>query len=160
MEKIVKKIDSVLMNFLVILMIIMVIDVSLQVITRYILKNPPSFTEELATFLMIWIGLLGGAYALRQKAHLGIDILTMKLKPEMRLKWEIFIYSMVILFSVLVMLWGGIKLVYINLKVGQVSAALQVPMGIIYLAIPITGILLCLYSVFFMTQALALLKKE
>ncbi|NIX00358.1 MAG: TRAP transporter small permease subunit, partial [Phycisphaerae bacterium] len=52
---------------------VLVIDVTWQVITRFVLKNPSSWTEELATYLLIWVGLLGAAVALHRGAHLGID---------------------------------------------------------------------------------------
>ena len=62
---------------------------------RFILKDPSSFTEELAGFLLIWIGLLGASYALYTRAHLGIDILTAKLKGTNRRNSEITIYIIV-----------------------------------------------------------------
>ena len=160
MKRVVDQVDRILSNFLVILMVAMVLDVTWQVFTRFVTRRPSSFTEELATFLMIWIGLLGAAYALRQKAHLGIDILTMKLPPAARLKWEFFIYSMVILFSLLVMIWGGLRLLYITFYLRQVSAALQIPMGIVYTVVPITGLLFIFYSIYFMTEAGQRLKQK
>jgi len=153
MKKAVKWVDLILSWILVILMILMVLDVSWQVFTRFILNDPSSFTEELATFLMIWIGLLGGAYALRQKAHLGIDILTLRLSPEKQYFWQFFIYTIVILFSVLAMIWGGIRLVNITLYLNQISAALRVKMGYVYTVLPATGVLLIFYSVNFMIEA-------
>lgn len=158
MKRMIETIDKILSNFLVVLMVGMVLDVFWQVFTRFVTRHPSSFTEELATFFMIWIGLLGGAYALRQKAHLGIDILTQKMSPDKKLKWEFFIYSNVILFSLLVMIWGGIRLVYVTFYLKQVSAALKVPMGGIYLVVPITGILFIFYSIYFMTEAYKKLK--
>lgn len=160
MKNIVKWIDSFLSWFLVVLMLAMVLDVSWQVFTRFVLNNPSSFTEELATFLLIWIGLLGAAYALRQKAHLGIDVITVKLPPRKRFLWEFFIYGNVILFSVLVLILGGIRLVSITLYLNQISAALRVKMGYIYTVLPITGMLLIFYAIFFMTEAYRGLKKR
>ncbi len=152
MKKMVDLVDKGLSGFLVILMIIMVLDVSWQVFTRYVLQQPSSFTEELATFLMIWIGLLGGAYALRQKAHLGIDILVQKLSGKKRLYWDWLIYGSVILFSCLVLIWGGIRLVFVTFYLNQTSAALRIPMGAIYLVLPLTGVLLIFYSVYLLFE--------
>ena len=61
---------------------ILVIDVTWQVITRFILKDPSSWSEELATYLMIWVGLLGAAVALNRGAHLGIDYFVGKLSEK------------------------------------------------------------------------------
>jgi len=160
MTRLVKWVDAALSWLLITLTVVMVLDVSWQVFTRFILKDPSSFTEELATFLLIWIGLLGSAYALRQKAHLGIDILTIKMKPETRYIWEFLIYSVVIIFSVLVLIWGGIRLVNITLYLNQISAALRVKMGYVYSVVPITGFLMIFYSMFFIADAYKHLKKN
>jgi TRAP-type C4-dicarboxylate transport system permease small subunit len=153
MKKLVKCVDFGLSWFLVVLMVVMVLDVSWQVFTRFILRDPSSFTEELATFLLIWLGLLGGAYALRLKAHLGIDIFTIKMSPEKRYIWEFVIFTVVILFSLLALIWGGLRLVNITLYLNQISAALRIKMGYVYTVLPFTGILLIFYSIHFIAEA-------
>ena len=55
-------IDLILARTLVFLMALMVINVLWQVASRFILGSPSSFTDELARYLMIWIGILGAAY--------------------------------------------------------------------------------------------------
>ena len=154
MTKIVNIVDQLLISFLMILMVAMVLDVSWGVITRYVAPKPSPFTEELAAYLMMWTGLLGGAYALRQKAHLGIDILTSKLSLKNQYRWDIFIYSMIIVFSLLVLLWGGLRLVSIQLYLNQVAAAMQIKVGDVYLVLPLTGLLLTFYSIYFIVEAL------
>lgn len=160
MSKLVKWIDFFLSWFLVTLTVIMVFDVTWQVFTRFIMRDPSSFTEELATFLLIWIGLLGSAYALRQKAHLGIDILTFKMSPKFQFIWEFVIYAIVALFAALVLVWGGIRLVKITLYLNQISAALRIKMGYVYAVVPITGFLFIFYSINFMLEAFQNLKKH
>lgn len=160
MRILIKWVDAVLSWTLVVLLVIMVLDVSWQVFTRFILNNPSSFTEELATFLLIWIGLLGGAYALRVKAHLGIDILTIRLSPGKKYIWEFVIYGIVMLFSTLVLLWGGIRLVNITFFLNQISAALRIKMGYVYSVLPVTGLLLILYSLYFISEALRELQQH
>ena len=76
--------ERVLAWVLVVLMSVMVIDVSWQVASRFVFRAPSSFTEELAGFLLIWIGLLGAAYGFRTRAHLGIDLLVTKLQGPPR----------------------------------------------------------------------------
>ena len=57
------------------LMAVLVLDVSWQVITRYLLGSPSAWTDELATILMIWVAALGASLGFIQKAHLGIDVI-------------------------------------------------------------------------------------
>lgn len=160
MSKIIKITDFILSWFLISLTVIIVLDVSWQVFSRFVIRDPSTFTEELASFLLIWIGLLGSAYALRQKAHLGIDVLTIKMSPKLRFIWEFVIYTFVIVFAALVLIWGGIRLVNITLYLNQISAALRVKMGYVYTVVPITGFLLVLYSIYFMIEAYIHLKKH
>ena len=153
MEKTTQIITKSLEKVLIILMAVIVIDVSWQIFTRFIIKDPSSFSEELAGFLLIWIGLLGGSYALYTKAHLGIDILTAKLEGTKRVISEIIIYITVLLFSFFVLLLGGMRLVILTFTLNQISPALGIAMGYIYLVLPLTGLLMIYYSVVFIIRA-------
>ncbi|MCK4698921.1 MAG: TRAP transporter small permease subunit, partial [Bacteroidales bacterium] len=79
-----KKIDKILYVFLAIVMAILVLDVLWQVASRYLFNSPSSFTDELAGFLLIWVGLLGAAYGTGTKIHLAIDLLPSKLNFRRR----------------------------------------------------------------------------
>ncbi len=138
--------DKALAYFLMTLMALMVVDVSWQVFTRYVLNSPSPFTEELARFLLIWIGLLGAAYAFRKKAHLGLDLMVQKMRPRARLKAEVLTNLLCFAFAANVMVYGGARLVLLMLELGQTSAALRVPMGYVYLVLPLSGTLIGVYA--------------
>jgi TRAP-type C4-dicarboxylate transport system permease small subunit len=74
-----KKVDTLLGTLVTVFMGILVLNVLWQVISRFILGHPSSFTDELAGYLLIWVGLLGAAYATGQKQHLAIDLISKKL---------------------------------------------------------------------------------
>ncbi|MCB0836985.1 MAG: TRAP transporter small permease [Bacteroidetes bacterium] len=126
---------------------IMVINVLWQVFSRYILKSPSSWTDELARFLLIWLGLLGAAYATGKKMHLAIDLLPMSLEGKKADRLNVVIQIIVLLFALFAMVLGGMRLVYITLILEQTSAAMSVPLWIVYLVIPISGILIVYYSI-------------
>ena len=153
MEKITNLISRILSIMLIVLMSVMVLDVSWQVFTRFILQDPSSFTEELAGFLLIWIGLLGSSYALYTKSHLGIDILTSKLSGFRKQLTQIMIHAIVILFALFVLVIGGIRLVNITFTLKQISPAMSIPMGYVYLVLPLTGILMIYYSLVFIGES-------
>ena len=154
----IKKILDLALEFLVaFVMGVLVLAVSWQVFTRFVLKNPSSWTEELAVFLMIWVGLLGASVALNRSAHLGIDYFTGLLSPQKRFYTELTAYTSVCLFSLFVLIIGGLRLVMITLTKEQVSPALGIKMGYVYLALPISGFFLVLYSFEFMYE---LIKKH
>ena len=134
-------------NFLVFLMVLMVLAVLWQVFSRYVLNSPSSFTDELARFLFIWIGILGAAYASGQQTHLSIDILPQKLDAQNKLRLRVGINIFIILFSLTVLVIGGGNLVYVNYDLGQYSAALDLPLSFVYSVVPASGILVMVYKV-------------
>ncbi len=138
--------DRLLGSAICVLMAAMVINVLWQVFTRFVLKNPSSFTEEAARYMMIWVGLLGSAYATGQKSHLALDLLTSKFQGARKRNSELFIHSVVLLFALAVLVGGGGRLVWIQLSLGQHSAALQIKLGYVYLAVPLAGAFIVIYS--------------
>ncbi len=154
------------LEWLVILsMGILVIDVLWQVFTRYVSSyvsfiKPSDWTEELAIFLLIWVALLGAAVALNRGAHLGIDYFVGKLKERTRLYTEVLVFVSIALFSLTVMVWGGLELVRTILHLEQKSPALGWQMGYVYLAVPISGVFMTLYSLLAMWERLKALDEK
>jgi TRAP-type C4-dicarboxylate transport system permease small subunit len=154
-----KVLDRSLEVLVMVVVAVLVVDVLWQVFTRFILKNPSTWTEELAVFMLIWVSLLGAAVALNRGAHLGIDYFVGKLSPKKRLYTEVFVFLCISVFSLTVMVFGGIDLVISTLKLEQLSPALGVKVGYVYLAVPISGFFLVLYSVIGLVERLAQLFK-
>lgn len=152
-------IDKILSWTVIVLMAIITINVLWQVFSRFVLQNPSSFTEELARYMLIWIGILGAAYVAGQKLHLAIDLLSTKLTGKSKSVLEIFIQLCIFVFSFFVMVIGGIRLVYITLQLNQISAALQLPLGYVYLVLPISGILMMFYSICFIVDEVKKIKQ-
>lgn len=155
MERVRKKVDKILEYMLIFLMGASVINVLWQVITRFILQNPSSFTEEIARFLLIWIGLLGAAYGIGKKIHLAIDLLRQKVSDSWQIKLDIIINSLIFIFALAVMVVGGIYLVNLTFQLQQISAALQIKLGFVYLVVPLSGCLIGFYSI---TNVIGLIK--
>lgn len=142
-----EKLTKYLGSFLAILMTIMTIDVLWGVFTRYAMGNQASWSEELARFLLIWIGILGAAYASGQNMHLAIDLLSPKLEDKSKLRLAIAIRMLIILFAFFVLVVGGFRLIYVTQVLGQMSPALQVPMTIVYAVLPISGLIIVYYKI-------------
>jgi len=141
-----ERIDKVVGGFLVFLMGLMTVDVLWGVFTRYAMSNQASWSEELARFLLIWIGILGAAYASGQRMHLSIDLLKPKLKPAGQKRLSIIIHLLVLIFAISILLIGGMRLIYVTQTLGQTSAALRFPMAAVYAVVPIAGVLICYYK--------------
>ena len=142
-----KQVDHILGVFLAAIMAIMTINVLWQVFTRFVMGTPSSFTDELARYLMIWVGVLGAAYISGKRMHVAIDLFPSKLKPENQKKLKIVVNWIIIVFCFSALVIGGIRLVYITFTLGQYSPALQIPLGIVYLVIPLSGILIIYYKI-------------
>lgn len=142
-----KTLDRSLETLVVLVMGVLVLDVSWQVFTRFILKDPSVWTDELATFLLIWVSLLGAAVALKRGAHLGMDYFVERMTPNRRLYVAVFVYLCTGLFSLSVMTVGGATLVVRKLQLQETSPALGLDLGYVYLALPISGFFLTIYSI-------------
>jgi TRAP-type C4-dicarboxylate transport system permease small subunit len=139
--------DNVLTRLLVFLMSAMVLNVVWQVFTRFVLQDASSWTEELARFLLIWLGLLGAAWAVGQRMHLAIDLLPAALSGTKARRLNRLLQAFVLIFALLAMVIGGGRLVYLTLTLEQTSAALALPLGYVYLALPLSGLLIVAYGV-------------
>ena len=140
-------INRALEKVLIGLMGVLVLDVLWQVVSRYLLSSPSSFTDELAGFLLIWVGVLGAAYVTGKNQHLAIDLLKQKVSPNNRRRIDIAINTLVALFALMVMVVGGIWLVITRFQLDVNSAALRMPLGFVYLVMPISGLLIIFYSI-------------
>lgn len=158
--KVKKVLDRTLEILVMVVVAVLVIDVLWQVFTRFVLRDPSSWTEELAIFLLIWVALLGAAVALNRGAHLGIDYFVGKLDKKTRIYTEIFAFFVVGCFAFFVMILGGIDLVQTTLHLEQKSPALGIQMGYVYLAIPISGFFMLLYSILAFAERLVLCLKH
>ena len=141
------RLDKAIAFLLVLILAVMVINVTWQVVSRYVFQSPSSFTDELSRFLLIWLGMLGSAYVAGRNEHLAIDILPQKLKGKPKRRLMIFIHCVIIAFALPVMILGGANLVYITFVLGQKSATLQVPLAYVYAIIPFSGLLVFYYQI-------------
>ncbi len=138
-------VDRALGTLLVVLMAASVVNVLWQVLSRYALGSPSSFTDELARYLLVWVGLMGSAYAAGQRLHVAVDLLPGR-AGRLRAASALFAHGVVALFSLAVLVVGGGGLVRLVAVLGQHSAALGVPLAWVYLAAPLAGGLVVFYA--------------
>ncbi len=147
MKQIRIKVNKIIEKFLVLILLGMVLNVIWQVFTRFFTSSPSAFTNELARYLMIWLGILGAAYISGKQEHVAIDFFVKKLNNSLRRFIDRFVLLSILSFAFFVMIIGGINLVYITLKLEQYSPSLQIPLALVYSIIPISGLLIIFYKV-------------
>lgn len=140
-------IDKFLEKAVLLVLSIMLISVIWQVFSRYVLKAPSTLTDEITSYSLIWFGLLGAAYASGKHLHLAIDLLPEKLIKEKGNLFNSIVHLSIVCFAFLVMVIGGIRLVQLSFQFEQTSAALEIPLGFIYMVIPFTGLIICYYNI-------------
>ena len=143
---VIRGIHRLLEYSLVALMLALVGSVLWQVLSRYLLGTPAFWTEELARFSLVWVGLLGAAYATAHGQHLALDIVPARAGPKMQAFYRQGSRVAVAIFATAVMIIGGGRLVVITWQLDQVSAALGLPMALVYAVVPLSGCLIVLFA--------------
>ena len=127
--------------FLVVLMAVATAIVFAQVITRFVLKTPLPWSEEIARFMFIWLIWVGAAFATKERAHIRIDFLVNRL-PKMGQKLCLIFSTIVWLIFALFMVYVSIILTNSVMSGGQIGTGSGIPMWIPYAAIPVGMILM------------------
>ncbi len=135
-----RQLTWLLEQFVVLIVAALVLDVLWGICTRFILGAPSRWTEEVATFLLIWVALLGAAVAFSRDEHLGLDYFVNKLDPSAQRLLAIIVQVLIMAFTTSAMVCGGYVLVTETLQSGQVTPALGIRMGYVYLAVPVSGL--------------------
>ncbi len=125
--------------------IAMVVLTCWQVLTRYVLKNPSTWSEELVGYLFAWMSLLGASIVTCERGHMNIPIIVERFSKTVQKGLNCFGEIVAFLFSVVILVYGGIKIT--TLAMGQMTSSLGVPIGIFYIVLPLCGILNMIYTV-------------
>ncbi len=141
-----RMLDSFLNRFLQLILLLITAAVTWQVFSRYVLDDPSSITEELARFLLIWLTLLGCAFAYRNNSHLGLDLVYLKANQFQRKMMYVIIHGSVAVFAICVMIIGGFSLMNMTEKLGQSSPVMGIDISFVYSVIPLSGLLIAIYA--------------
>lgn len=120
-----------------------------QIITRYFFNRPSTISEELLTYSFTWMSLFASAYVFGKKDHMRIGFLADKFTGTGKKYLEFSIEILAFVFAGVVMVYGGSAITKLTMM--QTTASLQIPMGYIYAAVPVTGVLImvfCLVNAF------------
>lgn len=137
--------NKVLGGMNVFLFAFMVVIGTYQILVRYLFNSPSTVSEELLTYSFSWMALLAAAYVFGKREHMRMGFLADKLQEGAKKILDIVIEGIIFIFAVIVMLYGGIQIV--SLTMIQKTASLGIPMGYIYVIIPICGGLIMIYSI-------------
>lgn len=132
-------------QFLVFLMAsLMILNVAGAVLFRYVLKLPMAWTEELSRYAMIWFGFFGMSLAVKTDDHVSVTFIAGALPAPVRTVLSYLARLLVLFFLVSVVIQS---LRHLPMLKHQISTALELPMGIPYLAVTAGSALMILQVV-------------
>ena len=107
-----------------------IISVLIQVISRTFLPKTPSWTEELARYLFIYMVAFGASVAVHKKEFVAVDLIIDFLPKIIRKLIELVINIVLLLFVIFVLLKSVLSFAILEYR--MVSTAMQVPMQYVY----------------------------
>ena len=140
-----KVIDTITSTACVFLFAVMVVVGTYQIVTRYFFNSPSTVSEELLTYSFTWMALLASAYVFGKRDHMRMGFVADKLTGFPRKVLEIVIECLIILLAGSILVYGGSNIM--KLTMTQVTASLGIPMGVVYTVVPLSGILIVIYSI-------------
>jgi TRAP-type C4-dicarboxylate transport system permease small subunit len=138
--------DRVLAWCCIVLFATLVLDVGWQVFARQVLDSPSGWSEELAKYLFIWLGLLGGAWVFGERGHVAADLAVQKMPEKVQRVTAVIVQLCTLAFAALALVWGGFRMV--QLTWDQTLTGLPVNVGWMYLALPISGVITAFYTIY------------
>lgn len=118
--------------------------ITFQVINRFVLHIPAAWTEEMGRYCFVWLSMFGSVKALHSDVHLSVDIIEQKLKGNTRLMVNILAEIIVLTFCSILTVTG---FQYMVANIGNYCEFGKFPIFLIYMIMPIAGLLLCLVSI-------------
>jgi TRAP-type C4-dicarboxylate transport system permease small subunit len=113
------------------------------VLSRYVFNYSLAWSDELAGLCFVWLTLLGSVAALRRRTHMTMGFFPRCFGPAGQRRVGLYV-MVAILFFLVVMVWQGIVLTQATMP--DQSAVLRLPVGLSYLALPVTGLLMLAYA--------------
>lgn len=155
LRKVVRLVDGV--NWLVgwllaALMLVMAVLISWQVLARYVMGNSLSFSEEVARFSMVWMAMLGAAYAYRYGSLIAVDLLTTAGGPAFSRALRITVAVASCVFA-WVLLTQGVAIT--ERVAGQTAPSTRVSMAWLYGAMPAGAALILLNAIAIVAEELS-----
>ena len=145
--------DLFLRWFCITLFAVLVLLVVWQVFIRQVLHSGNAWTEVAARIVFIWQGLIGAAYVIGEKDDVAIDFLVRKFPESVVKAVEVLAHAIVAVFAGWVMVWGGQMIAASTWD--DVVQLLPVSQGVLYLAVPVAGSLIMIYSIIHIIETIA-----
>ncbi|MDR2180050.1 MAG: TRAP transporter small permease [Synergistaceae bacterium] len=134
-----KAFDYLEETLIVIGLVFMTVMNFVNVVSRYCFTNSFSFTEELTIMAFVWVSMFGIAAGFKRMAHLGMSYFVELMPSKMHIPMMLFsMFCSLTMISV--MIYEGIEMVDGQIMLEAKTPALQLPLAVQGLAIPVGGL--------------------
>ncbi len=131
-------VDQVVKYACIVFFSVMVVDVVVSVVMRYILIKPMVWSEQLAVYCMIWIAFLSSSIGFRKGAHMGLDLLVKAAPPKISRSIRAIAHLLIIAFLTVFTIWGFAHAFAVRHQTSPV--VFNMSMTWAYIALPVGGI--------------------
>lgn len=128
---------NVLKVLCIVLFSVLVLVVVWQVFTRQVLGAPSPWTTVTAQYMFVWLSLFAATLVFGERGHIAVDFLALRAPGVARHVLIVLVQGCTLAFAVLVMVWGGIR--GMSMSWDQVVPGFPFTVGLMYLALPVTG---------------------
>ena len=120
-------------GFIMAAIAVMGVVLTLQIFMRYVLNMPLIWSEELARYIFVWATFVGAGYGVRNKIHISMELLFVRLPRKLKLAIFLFTNTLAILVFAYLIPYG-ISTVKTQWYIE--SSAMQIPMSFVFAAVP------------------------
>ncbi len=135
-----RRINWFVERFCVALMVLLILDVWLGVLVRYVLPWQLTFTEELARYLMIWTALLAVSSGIAHREHIGVLIIFERFPPLGR-KWLTVVFDVIAFAFFAYMVVYGIQ--FVERGFSRLTMIYEIPKAYPFMGVPLAAALAC-----------------
>lgn len=146
METVKKGLDRTLMLASLSLFTLLVVIVVWQVVSRQVLGSPSTWSEEGARYTFVWLGFFATALVFGERGHIAVDFAVRRTPYAVQRVMGVVIQLAILVFAGLVLIWGGWDIS--QQAWNQRLSSLPTQVGVMYLVMPITGVLIAFYAVY------------
>lgn len=156
-EPVQERMAQILRWLMIVLMVAMTATIFTQVFSRYVLQSSIPWTEEVARYILVYIAFVGGALAVFEKSHLRVEIVVEMLPLRAQQALHIFSTTLIAVIAALLVYYGGR---FTLLARNTISPAIDQPMALIYVIMPVAGVLMLIFAILQIASFLAQSRPE
>ncbi|WP_080843916.1 TRAP transporter small permease [Cytobacillus gottheilii] len=131
-------------SFVLLMIVLMTMIISYQVISRFVFNTTPPWIQPLSLLLMVWIGFIGIAIGIQDNSHIKINLFVEKMPKKIQTLLNYTQRVLAVLFGLFMVIEGG------KFSLSMLSSSipgLKVPSAVLYIAVPLAGLLIIVYLI-------------